>query len=165
MLRSLRVSPKHAQRKREKIPQQRSLGRRQRDLVTILACQSNFILSVPFGTGTRHDAPCSQANAVSAGLSSRRPQPPGRAAAALTAQTRAALPPLPPVRATRATKGAQLASSERGRRRLLPTPLRDVRLSCLCLGAHTPFLKSQGSSWSEIISPTLEVIGETTLSS
>lgn len=56
----------------------------------------------------------------------RRPGP----RSALRAQTRAALPPPPPpVRATPATKGARRASSERGRRRLLPTPLRHSVMS------------------------------------
>ena len=126
LLRSLRVSPKPAQRKREKIPHQSSLGRRQRVLVTILACQSNFILSFLSGVWTRHDAPCSQANAVPARLShgasspgparpprtQHRHAPAAAAAAAAAAGARDS-----------STKGARRAS-ERGRRRLLPTPLR-----------------------------------------
>lgn len=135
MLRSLRVSPKHAQRKREKIPHQRSLGRSQRARVTILACQSNFILSFLFGTWTRHDAPCSEAIAVPAALS-----PPPRAPA--RAQPRAALPRRR--RRRRCARSGHKGSAARERASAGATdsshatpPLRDVRLSCLRLGARS----------------------------
>jgi hypothetical protein len=140
-----RASPKPALGAREPVPLPSSPGRRQRVLVTILACQSNFILSFLSGACSPHDALCSDAKAAGSAARVAVPIPvsvPIRVPSPPRTDTRRAAPP-PPVRATRATKGAQ-QESERARSRLLPTPLRDVRLSCLCLRAHSPFLKSHG---------------------
>lgn len=100
----------------EGVPSAQSKRERQGS-VTILARQSNFILSVPSGTATRHGAPCSQASGVPAPV--RAP----------STDTRCAASAPPPVRATPATKGARRASSQRGRRRLLPAPLRHSVMS------------------------------------
>lgn len=89
----------------------------------------------------------------------RRPGP----RSALPAQTRAALPPPPPppVRATPATKGARRASSERGRRRLLPTPLRHSVMSGfpVCAWERTlPSLNPRERVSGERLPPALQVI-------
>lgn len=117
LLRSLRVSPKPAQRKREKLWETAERSRYHFSLPK----QFHSQLSLRCGDAVG----CALLPALSRRGSARRPRPLPRAATALRAETRAALPPPPPppLRATRATKGAQRAS-ERGRRRLLPTPLR-----------------------------------------
>lgn len=119
-------------RKREmgRFPQQRSVRGRRGARVTILACQSNFILSFLSGTRTLHGAPCSEAVGTSLWPGSGSPRFP-----------RALLPH----RRRRARPGHKRApASEQAAREPAAAdsspPLRDVRLSCLCLRERTlPF--------------------------
>jgi hypothetical protein len=139
-----------------RVPQQRSVRGRRGAGVTILACQSNFILSFLSGTRTLHGAPCSEAVGASLWPGSGSPRFP-----------RALLPDCRRRRRARPGHKGAPASEQAAREPAAADsspPLRDVRLSCLCLWAHSPFRKPRGSREQAIVSPA-QSGGETMLSS
>lgn len=97
-----------------RFPQQRSVRGRRGARVTILACQSNFILSFLSGTRTLHGAPCSEAAGASLWPGSGSPRFP-----------RALLPTTAAARDS-ATKERRPASRQPGSPRQQTPPRRSV---------------------------------------
>lgn len=129
-----------------RFPQQRSVRGGRGARVTILACQSNFILSFLSGTRTLHGAPCSEAAGTSLWPGSGSPRFPR---ALLPHRRRCARP------GHKEEPASEQAAREPAAADSSP-PLRDVRLSCLCLRAHSPFRKPRGSREQAIVSPAQE---------